>query len=155
PVFMEPGTVFSDVNPTRRFWTLDRAVQYLLGTANARQEFVENPEFHTLESLLRNRRPVPGSDFFDPRDPATYEEFPIKLRDIDVTNLPWPEAVDRLLAYGGFGMRWVLENDPADFPRWILEVYRKDNSGPNEPKELNYARTGSNLTDAVADFTGL
>lgn len=146
--------VFMDQNFTRDAdkigpWTIDRAVISLLAQHNGKDSLIDNPDFDVLEALLRNRRPIDGISFFDPSDSLTYVESPIALRDLDVTGESWPDAVERILAYGGFGMRFVCEDDENGEPWNYLEVYRKDFDGPTEPKELNLPRTGSQTTDVV------
>ncbi len=159
PVFIEPG-LSRDPDP-RSFWTLADAVKYLIAYGNAGQEFVENPDFDVLDSLLKNRRPKedaagePLSDYFDPDDSSTYTEDTISIRDYDASNQPWPEAVSHLLGYAGFGMRFVCEDDGAGFPYDYLEIYRKDQSGPTDPKELTYPKSFERLDSAAVDIQSL
>ena len=150
PVFLDPNIDRpGDAAHSPRLWTLSGAVKYLLARYNpptevaeesddpptlTYQQFVQNPDFTDLDSILDNRAPLPGQMFFDPTNPATYTSSPIIVRDFDCTNMAWPEAVSRLLGYHGFGMRWVTGQYPDGSPYNTFEVYRKDAANPDDPK---------------------
>jgi hypothetical protein len=159
PVFMESGLT-RDPDP-RGYWTLADAAKYLMAFCNAEEEFIENPDFSVLTSLLKNRRPAedadgnPEGDYFDPSDSSTYTEDTISVRDYDASNRPWPEALHELLGYAGFGMRFVCEDDGDGFPYNFLEIYRKDQDGPTDPKELRFPRSTARLDEEAVDIQGL
>jgi hypothetical protein len=151
PVFLE--AVKGSETPAT-LWTLSRAVRYLIGSGNADEEYVENPDFDLLDDLLDSKAPKEGG-FYDPDDPATYTVSPITLGDYDATNRPWPEAVAELLGYFGYGMRFVHEWEAGE-PVHRLELYRRDQEGPTEPKEIRLPKPSRQATDpAAADVSGL
>lgn len=151
PVFLE--IVKRDESPGT-LWTLSRAVRYLIGSGNAGEEYVENPDFGLLDDLLDTKAPKEGGPY-DPKDPATYTTSPVTLGDHDATNRPWPEAVSELLGYFGFGMRFVHEWE-ADGPVHRLELHRRDQEGPTAPKEVRLPKPTRQATDLAAiDAAGL
>jgi len=158
PVFLD-SSIDRDPDP-RTFWGLSKAVRYILATQNTvlvqdEQLLVDNPDFSVLDALLQDRRPLDGSEFFDPRNPATYQTNRNVIRDYDATNKPWPAVVGQLLGFYGFGMRFVCEDDGDGNPYDYLEFYRKDAAGPTEPKSVYLPSTGANLTDAITNLSAL
>ncbi len=112
PLFLDPAI---DLNPdVRTFWTLNKVCRYLLSVCNPDElksdptwhQFIQNPNFDDLQNLLDNRRPKSDTGTFNPGDPSTYTSDPIIIKDFDCTNMAWPEALERMLGYHGFGMRW-------------------------------------------------
>ncbi len=162
PVFLEPRL---DRTPDpRTFWDLSKAVRMILATCNPPGSLVDNPDFSALDALLQNRRPLPGAQFYDPTNPATYTQDFNLIRDYDATNKPWPEAVGELLGFYGFGLRFHCETTPSGEPYDMLEIYRKDAAGPVNPKAVYLPNAGSPLGEApvnlgsfhgVFDFQGL
>jgi hypothetical protein len=154
PVFLDPAL---DVDPSPLVqWDLSRAVRYILGTQNtlynlAGELIVDNPDFGALDSLLQNRRPLDGQDFYDPDDPSTYQTDKNVVRDFDATNKAWPDAIAQLLGFYGFAMRFVCEDDGEGFPYDYMEFYRKDQAGPTDPKSIYLPPSGSNLTDSIVN----
>ncbi len=151
PVFLDPNI---DRSPDpRSFWGLSKTVRYILANWNTETlgSLVDNPDFDVLDTLLQNRRPLVGAEFFDPTNSATYQTDPNRIRDYDATNKPWPEVVASLLGFYGFGMRWTCSTDPYGRPYDALEVYRKDASGPTDPKPIYLPETGSQLCNALAN----
>jgi len=136
--------------PPQTLWTLSRACRYILAAYNRDQEFVDNPDFEVMDDLLNNRRPAEGSEWLDGIE---YESSPITLGDYDATNRPWPEVVAELLGYYGFGFRVVHEWDAGSPSHWI-EMYRRDQDGPTEPKELRLPRVGASLGFDYVDVSG-
>ena len=158
PIFLDENL---DQSPDQRtLWNLSKAVRYILAIWNTGTDangdlIVANPDFGVLDSLLQNRRPVDGSEFYDPDDPSTYTVDPNVIRDFDATNKPWPEVVAQLLGFYGFGMRWVCEDDGEGNPYNYLEVYRKDQAGPTDPKPVYLPPAGTNLTGAIVNLSNL
>jgi hypothetical protein len=155
PVFLDPNV---DRSPDpRSFWGLSKAVRYILANWNTQTlgSFVNSPDFGALDSLLQNRRPMEGSEFYDPNNSETYQTDPNRIRDYDATNKPWPEVVAELLGFYGFGMRWVCEDDGDGQPYDYLEVYRKDAAGPTDGKPIYLPPTGSDLSTAVANVSAM
>lgn len=192
PVFLDPdirrtpkpsgddegGTDYTEVGEhpvtIATFWTLSKAVRYILskynppspdeesdddeggggdGTNDAGDDtaplnptyhqFVQNPDFSELTEVLDSRQPLEGQEYYDPNDPSTYTSNPIVIRDFDATNMAWPDALERLLSYHGFGMRWVLEQDDFAQPNNTFAVYRKDAGNAIEPKVFYYSTRGT------------
>lgn len=151
PVFLDPNI---DRSPDpRSFWGLAKAIRYILANWNtqAQGSLVDNPDFGVLDTLLQNRRPLTGAEFFDPGNSATYQTDHNRIRDYDATNKPWPEVVAELLAFYGFGMRWTCSTDPAGEPYDALEIYRKDAAGPTDPKPIYLPETGTELGTALVN----
>ena len=155
PVFLDPN-IDRDPDP-RTFWTLSKAIRIILAVCNPQNgdALVDNPDFGVLDSLLQNRRPLAGAEFYDPSDPATYQTDANVIRDFDCTNRAWPEVVAELLGFHGFGMRWVCEDDEYGQPYDYLEVYRKDAAGPTSPKQFCLPVSGSALTSAAVNLAVL
>jgi hypothetical protein len=145
PVFLDPN-LDRDPDP-RTFWDLSKAVRTILAIYNTQTDdsLVDNPDFGVLDVLLQNRRPLDGSEFYDPSNPATYQTDFNVIRDYDATNQPWPTVVADLLGFHGFGMRWVCEDDQYGQPYDYLEIYRKDAAGPTSSKQVYLPATGSKI----------
>jgi hypothetical protein len=163
PVFLDPNLYNSpaSVDPPV-LWTLSGAVRYILANWNTTYAdesqtdlMIDNPNFGVLDSLLQNRQPTPGEEFFDPTDSSTYTTQPNCIRDYDATNKPWPDVVAQLLGFYGFAMRFVCEDDQHGRPYDYLEVYRKDAAGPADPKQIYLPDAGSNLTETIANIASM
>ena len=132
-------------------------MRYLLANWNTQAlgSLVDNPDFGVLDSLLQNRRPLTGAEFFDPSNAATFQTDHNRIRDYDATNKPWPEVVAELLSFYGFGMRWVCSTGAAGQPYDYLEIFRKDAAGPTGPKQIYLPQTGSALTTALVNVAAM
>jgi hypothetical protein len=156
PIFLDSSL---DRNPDpRTLWDLSKVARYVLAVHNIDEDpagnlWVDNPDFGVLDSLLQNRQPNNGQDFFDPSDPSTYTTEPNLIRDFDATNKPWPEVLGQLLGFYGFGMRFVCEDDGKGFPYNYLELYRKDPAGPTGAKDIFLPPTRSGITDALVNLS--
>lgn len=126
-------------------WSLSDAAKYLMGAHNPEEEFVDNPDFEILAALLKSRRPKGNAEYFDPSDSETYEETDITVPEYDATGKPWPEALAGLLEHHGFAMAFRCEADEKGLPWNWLEIYRKDGSGPYDPKSIPFQATGGLL----------
>jgi len=171
PVFLDPAIDrTNDPTHSPTLWTLSGAVEYLLATYNpptppveegddppegSYVQLVKNPDFTDLDNLLDNRKPVSGSDFFDPSDPSTYTSSPVIVRDFDATNMAWPDALERLLGYHGFGMRWVLGIDGSGNPLNTFEVYRKDASNPDTAKVVYLPPSGTPINPGLVNVESM
>jgi len=156
PVFLD-SSIDRSPDP-RTLWNLSKVVRYILATQNTGTDpngdlWVANPDFGPLDALLQNRRPLDGSEFFDPSNPATYQTDSNIIRDFDATNKAWPEVIAQLLGFYGFGMRWVLDQLSGGEPYNYLEIYRKDADGPTAPKPVYLPADGTNLTNAVVNLS--
>jgi hypothetical protein len=166
PVFLD---VLRQIAPEKRtLWTLEKFVRYLLakhnGVANlprnppvvADVQWVENPDFSILSELLSSRRPKEGATFYDPSDPATYDEDEVVLKDFVATGRTWPEVLEELLMRYGFGMRWTLETDPdTDEPFWQLVIDRLDVSGDEGAKDVYLPPTNTSILDRPVNVEAL
>lgn len=126
-------------------WSLSDAAKYLMGAHNPEEEFVDNPDFDILAALLKSRRPKGDAEYFDPSDSETYEETDITVPEYDATGKPWPVALAGLLDHHGFAMAFRCEADENGEPWNHLEIYRKDGSGPYDPKSIPFQATGGLL----------
>ena len=146
-----PHPMFIDKGSYSVPWTLSMAVRYLLARYNGEEEYVDNPDFDVLDDLLNSRRPKEGKEFYNPDDPSTYDEDPITLSDYDCGNRAWPEVLDELLGYYGFGYQFVSELAGDGFPWHYIEIFRRDQTGPNQPKDLRLPKTGADLDPNYVD----
>lgn len=142
---------FTDVRDTEtagttEFWTLERFARYMLGNYND-ETFAKNPDFDDLKDVLKSKRPKEGEDYFDPADPDTYDETDIRLVEFDATGKRWPDALQSVLAFNGFGAKFDLATE-GGLPVNTIEVYRKDGTGIVEPKEVYFQQTGQALDPA-------
>lgn len=136
----------NEANPfSPSFWTLGKAVRYILGAYNSdtsptglprKTPLVTNPDFTQTDVLLDNYAPLAGQAFFDPQDPQTFTTNPIILREIDITNMPWPDALEQLLGFYNFGFRWRLSTNSDLEPQTNIDIYRKDPGNNVTPKDL-------------------
>lgn len=151
PVFIETrGGDEDDDGDEESHWTLAKAAKYLLARGNGPEAYVDNPDFSVLDAMLDNRVPKDVNAGFDPDKPDTYDESPVTLGDYDCGDRPWPEVLGELLGYYGFGMRFKGELDETNTPWHYLEIYRRDQAGPTEPKSLLLPKTGADVDpDAV------
>jgi hypothetical protein len=155
PCFLDPN-IDRDPDP-RTLWNLSKATRYILGVWNSQTEdsVIDNPDFTVLDALLQNRRPLDGQEWFDPTNPETYQTDPNIIRDYDATNKPWPEVVEQLLSFYGFGMRFVCEDDENGEPYDYVEIYRKDAAAPTAPKQIYLPDTGTSIADAMANIAAM
>ncbi|WP_165251182.1 hypothetical protein [Paludisphaera soli] len=146
PAFVDPTFVREFDDPLRpTFWTLDKLARYLMGSRNLAGEFVANPDFEQVTKLLDGRRPKEGRDAYDPADSSTYDSSPIVLPELDATGLAWPEVLNSQLVHHGFAMAFRCEDGGDGRPSNVLELYRKDGSGPYAPKSVPFQRAGLSL----------
>ena len=134
-------------------WTLSGAVKYVVGRGNPDGLYVDVPDFSDLDDTLDSRTPKKGSTWYDPDDPSTFDASPIVVRDLDVTGLPWPQALERLLTNHGFKFHFALDQfnsttSEAAEPVWKLKVYRPDDNDPATQKQLKLQRYGEALDPA-------
>lgn len=181
PLFIDPGLPDTKTS----FWTLSKAVRYILSIWNPAnddddvddggplfpgdsdgdsqggsgddtyQQFITNPDFDDLNDILENRKPTDGNEYYDPSDPSSYTADPIVIREFDATNMPWPDALNQLLGYHGFGMRWTCGQDGSGFPTNSFQVYRKDAGNENIPKQLYWPVVNTPLNPAYANVEEL
>jgi hypothetical protein len=139
----------------RRYWTLGMAVRHILfNYMNKTQPAafpIGMPTANAIDGLLESRVPTPDPlGTIDPNDPATFDDFPILVADLNVNGDAWPEALQKLIEPHGFGFNFVLDTDEAGDPSWRVNLYRKDVGYPLKYADLPRAGTlykpkGSNI----------
>ncbi len=135
-------------------WTLSGFATYILAVYNDEND-VTNPTFESLVGLLDSR--VPINDLYDPKDPSTYTSSPITIPDFDASGMRWPEALSKMLEMHGFGMLFDVgleedESNPEDLlVRNNLVIYRRDQAGPYDPKEVFLPPPNTNVDEAYAN----
>lgn len=152
PLFLDEKCDEAIPDP-RTYWTVPKAVRYLLGVFNKDEKYVKNPDLKEIETLLQSRYPKDqtdktddknregGSDkggdgSFDPSKPDTYSTGVIVLRDYVAVNKYWPDSLDEILGMHGFGYRFKLSTDKDGFPTTQLVIFRRDAGATGPPKEL-------------------
>jgi len=91
----------------RAYWTISSAVRHLLGRFNKNKEYLENPPFDAIGSVLHSKTPIPGIPF-DVNNPGTYTSSPIYAKDRPLTGRDWPTAIMEMIRDYGFGMTFNL-----------------------------------------------
>lgn len=142
PRFIDPRIQGRDPAPNT-VWHVGPAVRYVLDAWND-GTYVTQPDFSTLDSLLRTYRPAAGHDTMDPADSSTYTVAPVPVPDTDVSGLAWPDAVARLVSYCGFLVRFDTYWAGAG-PETDLVFYRRDEFAPTAPKSLYLQAAGAAL----------
>ena len=136
------------------YWTVGKAIRYLLARYNPDQFWVQNPDFSTLDDALVDYSPADGFDVMSPRNPASYVKNPVMIRDYDATNKPWPRVVADLLAYAGFYMRWETITDLYGNPATGLVFYRRDEFSRSPDKPV-YLGEDVSVADWPSNTTGI
>jgi hypothetical protein len=126
-------------NDDIRFWTLGMAARYIiadgLATDDEGHPYLNVGDLSRLDDLFMAYEPTKQNGIADPGgiidmdDPSTYTKVPIIIDDIDVTGMPWPEALERLIRPHGFNFNFRLDQNSQGDPFWRLEIYRKDTPG--------------------------
>lgn len=125
PVFLDPLIVRDP--DIRRHWTVGMAARYILAVGNPEEEYVKLPdEWATIDDFLVDLQPASPGGAIDPDDPATFTRVPILVPDLDVTGLPWPDALQRLIEPHGFGMYFRLYTMPSGEAEHRLMIFRRD-----------------------------
>lgn len=156
-VFLDPD--FCEDQKIGRFWTVAMAARYILARGNTHQAFVLNPgvddddsfpvvrnleSFIGLELLLDSWSPK-DDQFLDFTDPDSFDKKPIILRDVDVTGLPWPEALARVIEPYGFRFVFRLFLNQSGHPDWLIDFYREADYIPEMVRPLMLQPYDSNL----------
>jgi hypothetical protein len=95
PIFLDP-LVIAQGGDQRTYWTLAKALRYLLFTMNPDQTYVNNPDGGYLDGLLVS--PSASGD----------TTMPIRCPDTPITGKDWPGTVNRLISNSGFGTNFQL-----------------------------------------------
>jgi len=153
PVFLDPG-IETTPDP-REYWSVPRAIKYLLGIFNGAETYVKNPTFDQLGALLQNYTPTSPGGTMNPDDDSTFTAEDVTVRDYDVGNKPWPNSVENLLSYCGFVMRFDTDQDSNGLPITVLKFYRRDEFTSSMAKAVYLATGGSSLDPAANNVVGL
>jgi hypothetical protein len=134
----------ANVPDTRRVrWTLGRLTRYLLYSGEyayaVENRPVELPGPGGIDALLESRKPKRG-DTYDPKDPSTYVDQPLYVRDQKIAWRPWPDVLAAILEPRGFGFRWRLRTEDGE-PRTALELYRSA-EGEGSVKSVSLQEAG-------------
>lgn len=157
PAFLDVLTC--DYEGIGRHWTVAMAAKYVLAVGNPEQLYVKNPNFGVVAFALDSW--VPKGAWFDPEDPDSYESQPIKVPDFDVTGMPWPVALEKLLEPHGFTFEFKLkqsstaEPEETPEPEWELEIVRFDSADPAKRKTLKMQPHGEQLDPARTNVSEL
>lgn len=138
PCFLDEK--FAAANDLGRPWTVPMAVKYILGEGNHAEEFVENPDFSTLDDLLAAREPK--STFMDANKSSTYESKPIILRETEIKGLEWPVALAQVLQPYGFNYEFALGTKDSGEPLWRLRIYRVQDGNKARFKKIFLQKGG-------------
>lgn len=153
PVFVEEHLERSP--DPRTVWTVEKAARYILRTQNADERYILNPSMRDLTNLLQARVPNPPDGVINPDDPSTYTVKDMPIRDMDISNQAWPEALESLLQSIGFGFYFgtprVVE---GDHPTTTLYVFRID-SDKRTPKTMLLDEYGSTIDPQRNDVASL
>ena len=170
PQFLDEKIV-RDPDP-RTYWTIGKAVRYLLAVHNEQDAsplWVRNPDFTTIDNVLKARKPRDDAEFYDPGDASTYESSDIIVRDYEATGKAWPDAVAELCGFAGAVVRFELTQDEDGDPVTTLKCRRGDATkqavatrdvyldrpgvldvATTNVSELHVSRDSVNLVNAVA-----
>lgn len=156
PIFLDAETC--DIEGIGRKWSVAMAAKYILAQGNPEQLYVRLPDFDGLSLLLDNWSP--DEEFFDPEDPDTWTPHPIECQDLDVTGIPWPTALEKLLTPHGFQFCFELRGkEVADQdlpePEWFLKIYRPDQTAPTTLKDVGLQLPGDILDPARTSLAGM
>lgn len=159
PVFMDEDTADPDHPP--RYWTLDMAFRYLVAAGHTNDPaWTKWPAVSAWDDYLKAWEPASLEDgelalfFFDPADPTTYNKTDILVPDVDISGMPWPMALARLIEPHGMGIVWKLGYEPGgegehDTPVTYLDLFRRD--APVNVKALYFQPAGQPLDPALTN----
>lgn len=134
PTFLDASIVRTP--DARTYWTLPKALRYILSNANPKEKFVRNPDGADLDDLLV----APGD--------APVADRAIRCPDTPITGRDWPGTVYRLIADCGFGMNFAL--DPEGDPVTRLEIFANQ---ARDPKKLYLAAPGTPFDPTQFNFS--
>jgi len=116
PTFLDP-TVIQQPTDARTYWSVNKALRYLIFNGNPTQQYVTNPDGGYLDGLLLS----PGNLGDTPR--------PIPCPDTPITGKDWPGTVNRLVGESGFGTVFALGTSGAGLPVTSFNVFASQ-AGP-------------------------
>ncbi|WP_435005154.1 hypothetical protein P12x_003048 [Tundrisphaera lichenicola] len=129
PTFFDPLVLRDEVLPS--FWTLPKAIRYLLFLENPDETYVINPDGATLDALLVD----PDGD-------------PIVVPDLPVTGKDLPGTVYSLIREVGFGMKFELATEDGK-PRTDLVLFKQQGG---DVKHLYLGSRGTPFDPTLFNF---
>lgn len=153
PVFLEEH-LERDPDP-RTLWSVQKVARYILSVHND-GKYIRNPAMSDLRDLLIVKEPNPPEGTINPDDESTYILREAIVRDLDVSNQPWPEALETLLGTIGFGFYFDTPHDTglSDEPTTDIYVFRFDESNAR-PKTMALDQYGSIIDPGRNDVASL
>lgn len=152
PVFIEEH--LERLPDPRTLWTVSKAIRYILSVHND-GKYIRNPLMSDVSADLVVKVPKPPDGMINPEDPSTYTIKDMPLRDLDVANQPWPEALESLLGMVGFGFYFDTPRDTfSGEPTTDLYVFRLDEDR-YKPKNLALDQYGSVIDPGLNDATSI
>jgi hypothetical protein len=159
PIFLDVDFkgVDADKKPYQQMWNLYDFARYVIAIGNPEEEYVTNPDFRQMESVLsvytpkKDAKGRPGK-YYDINKPETYDKRPITISDVDAKGGKWPEVLARVLDANGFSMAFRLAIDASgDTPQpyTYLDIYKKYDNDPTKYKDLYLAPWDNPLDPAV------
>ncbi|MEW4569323.1 hypothetical protein AB1L88_15770 [Tautonia sp. JC769] len=145
PVFIDEAVPLPA--EARTYWTVDRAVQMILGTMNNRETWITNPTPEQLETSL-TRIIATGADPIDLDDPETFDRLRVVINDQAAQDRTWPEFVEQLLAPHGFRFRFSLRADAEGRPETYLTFYHVTDPNPGPIHRVVYLQPPGSVLDA-------
>ena len=130
----------------RRLWDLDAAVRAILfsfhrGSDRITLDSLNVPAPLAISQILSEWEINDGFGEIDYDDPESYTRTSPVVPDVDLTGMPWPDAIWSLLTPHGFTFRWELTVDAAGRPEWHIVFDRLKDTGA--AKVLKLQRPGS------------
>lgn len=148
PVFVDAATS-ETADATHAFWTVADVAAYILAQGNDEQ-YVTNPTLSSLASILCDR--TQGGGLLDPaKQPAT----PIPCQDLEISDLPWPEALVKLLHPHSFDFAFMTSQSSSGTPLTYIYFFRTDDADNVAPKQLYLQQPGQALNPALSNFNAM
>jgi hypothetical protein len=137
------------VPASQRLFTLSSASRYVMGVGNAAETYVQNADFSQLATLLQSYAPPTGSTISNLDGDTTAD---ITVRDYDLSDKAWPDALSELLSYGGFAFSFVTTTDDDGDPIKTINIYRNDALTRVAPKKVYLQPVGSSSRSNATSF---
>ena len=110
------------------------------------------PSFGTLDAILANYAPPPGTGTLNPE---TADSSNVLIRDYDASNKSLVDAMAELLEYGGFILNFRTTQDPDGLPQTTAEILRRDAFAAIAPKPVFLAPAGAGANPAANNVATL
>lgn len=125
----------------QRKWSVADAASYIIAEGCS-DVWVEMPDMADVREVLDSRTGKDGDPYYDPNDSTSYDSKPIIVRDLDVTGLPWPVALEKLITPHGFYFFFDLDQDKDGEPLWKLKIRRFDDASKHLLKVVKLQKYG-------------